>query len=82
MGDRRVGSPPGICWSAYSDTALLESIKTITNELQARAVARASAASGSGGAASISEPTPALEGSNRPAIENAKEMEKPRQEWY
>ena len=40
MGDRSVSSPPGIHWAAYSDSALLQSIKTIADELQSRAASK------------------------------------------
>ena len=82
MGDKFVQNPSGIHWAAYSDSALLESIKTIASELQSRAAARAAASSGAAEATSSSRQLPALEGSVKPALEDEKAVEKPRQEWY
>ena len=82
MGDRPVSNPPGICWAAYSDEALLQSIKTIVSELQARAVAR----SCTGPLAIDTAPVTVADSSNwgegQPVSRDEKAVEKPRQEWY
>ena len=82
MGDRVVKDPPGICWSAYSDAALLESIKTIATELQSRANARASGTGGAIESASATAQQPVVEGSNRLALKDEKEVAKTPLEWY
>ena len=82
MGDRSVNSPPGICWAAYSDSALLQGIKTIATELQSRAAARASAAGETSGAARPAGQQSLEDSAKLPAVEDAKKMEEPRQEWY
>ena len=41
MGDRSLcNQPPGIAWNAYSDSALLQTIQNITQELQKRVPVR------------------------------------------
>lgn len=82
MGDKFVQSPPGIHWAAYSDSALLASIKTIATEWQSRAAAREAASGGAVEATSSSKQLPALEGSVKPALEDEKKVEKPGLEWY
>ena len=82
MGDRPVSNPPGICWAAYSDEALLQSIKTIVSELKARAVAR----SFTGPLAIDTAPVIVADSSNRggrqPVARDEEAVEKPRQEWH
>ena len=82
MGDRPVSNPPGICWAAYSDEAVLQSIKTIVSELQAPAVAR----SCTGPLAIDTAPVTVADSSNwgegQPVSRDEKAVEKPRQEWY
>ena len=47
-GERRVSSvPPGIAWSCYTSSALLDTIKEITEELRRREEVSTSSASGS-----------------------------------
>ena len=42
MGDRVLCEvPPGIAWTAYTDSALLQTVQQITSELQRRTEARA-----------------------------------------
>jgi len=85
MGDRSVSSPPGIDWAAYSDSALLQSIKTIVDELQSRAAARAAGVGQSWDAivdipAAKPATTPSLE--DKPSSTDEKKVAEPVQEWY
>jgi len=85
MGDRSVSSPPGIHWAAYSDSALLQSIKTIADELQSRAAARAAGVGQSWDAitdipAAKAAATPGQGG--KPSSTDEKKVAEPVQEWY
>ena len=82
MGDRTVSSPPGICWEAYSDEALLQSIKTIVSELQARAVARSFTGPLASDTAPLALADSSGRGGERPVARDEKAVEKPVQEWY
>ena len=82
MGDRSVSNPPGICWAAYSDEALLQSIKTIVSELQARAVARSFTGPLASDTAPLAVTDSSGRGGERPRSQDEKAVEKPVQEWY
>lgn len=82
MGDRRVVDPPGICWAAYSDSALLQSIKTIASVLQARAEERAAAGAPQTWDAIADIPAAVPRGETKPSGSDAQKVEKPVQEWY
>ena len=77
-----MSEPPGISWSAYSDSALLQSIKTIATELQARAAARAAAGVGQSWDAITDVPAASPGVAQRAIADNEKAVEKPIQEWY
>jgi len=82
MGDRPVSNPPGICWAAYSDEALLQSIKTIVSELQARAVARSFTGPLAFDTAPVTAADSSSRGERQPVERDEKAVEVPKQEWY